>query len=64
MQKFHKSKENKKIFGVCGGLAETLNCDPTLIRIIWACSFFIWGIGGIAYLLAALIMPYEEDAND
>lgn len=61
MQQLHKSNKNKKIFGVCGGLAEALNCDPTLVRLVWACSFFIWGFGGIAYLLGALIMPDEEN---
>jgi len=48
-----KSCKDKKIFGVCGGLAEYLNCDPTVIRLILAISILCFGVGGFAYLIAA-----------
>ena len=56
-----KSKTEKKIFGVCGGLAEYLDVDPTVIRLIWAGSVIVFGVGVIGYLAAALILP--EDKN-
>lgn len=60
MKHLCKSAINKRLFGVCGGLGEYLGCDPTIIRFIWALSFFVFGIGGLAYLAAALIMPTVE----
>ena len=56
-----KSKTEKKLFGVCGGIAEYLDCDPTIIRLIWAGSVIVFGVGVIGYLAAALILP--EDKN-
>ncbi|MBQ5491914.1 MAG: PspC domain-containing protein [Treponema sp.] len=57
-KRLYKSSE-KKISGVCGGIADYFNVDPTLIRILWAvltcCSFGFPGI--VLYILAALIMP-------
>ena len=56
-----KSKTEKKIFGVCGGIAEYLDCDPTIVRLIWTGSVILFGVGVIGYLAAALILP--EDKN-
>ena len=56
-----KSKIEKKIFGVCGGIAEYLDVDPTIVRLIWAGSVIVFGVGVIGYLAAALILP--EDKN-
>lgn len=55
-KKLYRSNSNKMICGVCGGLGEYLNIDPTIIRLIWAliaCS----GCGVIVYFIAALIIP-------
>ena len=58
MKKLFRSRENRMICGVCGGVAEYFNIDPTLVRLGWglvaACSF---GTGIIAYFVAAIIMP-------
>lgn len=56
-----KSNTEKKIFGVCGGIAEYLDVDPTIVRLIWAGSVIVFGVGVIGYLAAALILP--EDKN-
>ena len=56
-----KSKTEKKIFGVCGGIAEYLDVDPTIVRLIWAGSVIMFGVGALGYLVAALILP--EDKN-
>ena len=51
------SSNDKKIAGVCGGIAEYFNVDPTLIRIIAVVLALLGGGGLIAYLLAWVIMP-------
>jgi len=56
----HLSVTDKKIGGVCGGLGESLDIDPTLIRIIWAASFLFYGVGAILYLLCWAIFPEGE----
>jgi phage shock protein C len=61
-KRLYRSSDNKKIFGVCGGLAEYLNIDPTLVRIIWVLVGLVYGTGVIAYFVAALIMP-ERNGN-
>ena len=55
-KKLYRSTTNKTIAGVCGGLAEYLNIDPTIIRVIWA-LVALSGAGLIAYLVCALIIP-------
>lgn len=58
MKKLFRSTENRVICGVCGGIAEYFDVDPTLIRLGWVlltvCSF---GTGLLAYFIAAIIMP-------
>lgn len=54
-----KSNKDKKIFGVCGGIANYLDCDPTVIRLIWAGSVIVFGVGVLGYVAAALILPEE-----
>lgn len=62
MKRLRKSRD-KKIAGVCGGVAEYLNCDPTIIRILWAILILCYGTGLIVYLIAALILP-GADVHD
>lgn len=60
MKKLYKSNTDKKIAGVCGGIAEYLGIDTTIVRLIWAVSFFIYGSGLALYIIAAIIMPEQE----
>lgn len=60
-KKLYRSKSNKMIAGVCAGLAEYINIDPTIIRVIWA-LVGLSGAGLIAYLICALIIP-ENPGN-
>ncbi len=55
-KKLRKSKTDKKIFGVCGGLAEYFGIDPIWIRLGWAILVFIYGTGILLYFIFALIM--------
>jgi phage shock protein C len=51
-----KSRTDRKIFGVCAGMAEYINLDPTVIRILWV-LFACFGVGILAYLVCAFVMP-------
>ncbi len=63
MAKKLKKSNNKVFCGVCGGLAEYIGIDPTVMRLIILVLSFIWGFGVLAYIIAALIMP-PADAED
>lgn len=58
MKKLFKSDTDKKLCGVCGGIAEYFNIDSTIVRLIWAVvTLFGFGTGLLVYILAALVMP-------
>lgn len=59
MERLHRSKRNKVLFGVCGGLSEYLRIDVTLIRIVGILAVFT-GFGIVLYIAAALIMPEDK----
>lgn len=50
---------NKKIAGVCGGVAEYFNIDPTIVRIIWAILVICYGAGILAYLICWIVFPKQ-----
>lgn len=57
-KKLRKSATDRKISGVCGGVAEYLGLDPTWVRLGWAAiTLFACGTGIIAYIIAAIIIP-------
>ncbi|MFR6562672.1 MAG: PspC domain-containing protein [Eubacterium ventriosum] len=60
-KRLYKSSRNKKICGVCGGIAEYLNMDPTVIRLITATIALAWGSGIILYIIMAFVMPYDNE---
>ena len=50
--------------GVCAGIAEYFDLDPTLIRLAWALVCFLGGSGILAYIVAAIIIPSESTRNN
>ena len=60
-KRLYKVEDGKKIAGVCGGLAEYIGIDPTIVRLIWAVLVFFFGTGVLAYIIAALVMPKKSD---
>ena len=52
-KRLHKSTNDKKICGVCAGVADYFGIDPTIVRIIWGILFF-------AYLVCAFVLPSGE----
>ncbi|MHB0884469.1 MAG: PspC domain-containing protein [Bacillota bacterium] len=59
MRRLYRSRHERVIAGVAGGIAEYFNVDVTLIRLIWVVAIFAGGSGLIAYIVAALIIPEE-----
>ncbi|MCH5259433.1 MAG: PspC domain-containing protein [Lachnospiraceae bacterium] len=60
-RKLVRSRTNRTICGVCGGIGEYLNVDPTLVRLVWLlCSLAGCGTGLIIYIVAALIIPEDD----
>ncbi len=57
MKKLFKSTTDKKLCGVCGGIAEYFNIDSTIVRLVWAIASIWLGIGILIYIIAALVMP-------
>lgn len=60
IRRLYRSDRDKMIAGVCGGLGQYLGIDATVIRILWA-VWCIIGIGLLAYLAAAVIIPREDN---
>lgn len=61
-KKLYKSKTDKKLCGVCGGLAEYLGIDSTVVRLILVLAILFAGVGLLAYIIAALVMPFNPEA--
>ena len=59
MKKFYRSETDKKIGGVCGGIAEFLGIDSVWIRILWLVAVLIYGFGIVPYIILAIAMPDE-----
>jgi len=64
MKRLCKSNTNKKICGVCGGIAEYLNADPTMIRLAFLLISALAGSGIAVYIIAALVMPEAREAAE
>ena len=61
MRKLYRSKKDKIIGGVCGGIGEYFNIDPVLVRILWLFFTFLGGAGILAYIIAWVVIPYQEE---
>jgi len=59
VKRIYRSRKNRIIAGVCGGIAEYLNIDPTIIRLLWVLFSLLHGVGIILYIVAAIIIPEE-----
>lgn len=58
-KRLYKSNTDKKLDGVCAGIANYFNIDPTLIRLAWVIFTLAGGSGIIAYIIAAIVIPRE-----
>ena len=60
-KKLYRSVSDKKLAGVCGGIAEYFGLDATLIRVGWAIVSLFAGAGILAYIVCALIIPEKPE---
>ncbi len=62
--KLYRSRTERMIGGVCGGVAEYFNVDITLVRIIWAVSIFAQGLGVVAYVAGLILIPDNPSVSE
>ena len=56
-KKLYRIRTGRKILGVCGGLANYFDIDPTIVRVMFALIGLFWGAGILAYFIMALVIP-------
>jgi phage shock protein C len=59
-KRLYRSRTDKMIAGVCGGLANYFGLDPVLVRVIWVVAALSFGAGLLAYILLWLFVPQES----
>lgn len=60
-KKLYRSKNNRRVAGVCGGIAEYFDIDPTLVRLLTLLFILLGGAGVITYLIAWIIIPEKSE---
>jgi len=59
MKKLYRSRQNRMIGGVCGGIAEYFNIDPVIVRVVAVAFFFMGGSALLAYVIGLIVIPNE-----
>ena len=59
-KRLHRSRSNRIIWGVCGGLADYFGIDPVIVRVIFVLLIFANGLGILAYIILAVVIPAES----
>jgi phage shock protein C len=57
--RLYRSRSDRMLFGVAGGMAEWLDLDPSLVRLVWALLIVAGGVGLLLYIIAAIVIPEE-----
>lgn len=60
-KRLYRSRTDKQMAGVCGGVADYLGIDPTIVRIVWVLLTLAGGPGLILYIIMALVVPEEPE---
>ncbi len=60
-KKLYRSRNDKKMAGVCGGIAKYFKIDSSIIRLIWALAILCAGTGLLAYIVCAFVIPEEPE---
>lgn len=60
-KRFYKIDEGKKLAGVCGGVAEYFNLDPTIVRVVWLLLALGCGTGLLLYIVCAIVFPHKYE---
>ena len=62
-KRLYRSESDRRLAGVCGGLAEYFDIDSTLVRLAFVFFILAFGTGILAYVIAAIVMPNESDVE-
>jgi phage shock protein C len=57
--RLYRSRSDRMLFGVAGGMADWLGLDPSLVRLVWALLILAGGVGLLLYIVAAIVIPEE-----
>lgn len=60
-KRLYRIEQGKMLAGVCGGIAEYFDVDPSLVRLAWVLFCAMGGSGVLAYIVAAIIIPKKSD---
>ena len=63
-KRLYRSSTDQKLCGVCGGIAEYLGIDPTVVRVIWALLALGHGIGILLYIVVAVLLPKDGSVEE
>ena len=58
-KRLYRSRDERIIWGVCGGIAKYLDVDPTMVRVIAVLTLFLGFVGLLIYLIVTIVMPLE-----
>ncbi len=59
-KRLYRSRKSRMIAGVCGGIGEYFDIDPTIVRLAWVVFTLVWGAGLLAYIIAWIIVPEKK----
>jgi len=62
-RKLYRSRTDRKVWGVCGGLAKYFDMDPTIVRVIFVASLLCGTLGLWVYIIMAIIVPQESEGD-
>lgn len=60
-KQLYRSKTDRKVSGVCGGIANYFDIDPTIVRLIWLAAICCCGGGLLAYIIGIIVIPNEPN---
>lgn len=60
VKRLYRSRRERMLAGVCGGIAEYFDADPTVVRLLWVLITLFWGVGLLAYIIAWIIVPERD----
>jgi phage shock protein PspC (stress-responsive transcriptional regulator) len=63
MKRLHRSRQERKLAGVCGGLGDYFDLDPVFFRLVFLLSILVGGLGVLAYLVMWIMVPEQEGAR-
>ncbi|UCF65985.1 MAG: PspC domain-containing protein [bacterium] len=64
LNKIYRSKDNRILFGVCGGIGEYFNIDPVIVRLLWILATFASvGLGILVYVILIFVFPESDTAK-